>query len=74
MIVIQCLEDLVNRLEHDANLATEWFDCNHMKLNEDKCHLIISGHKSEAIWTKIGETKIWESKNQKLIGVKIDRH
>ena len=41
------LEDLVNRLEHDANLAIEWFDCNYMKLNQDKCHLIISGHKSQ---------------------------
>ena len=27
------LEDLVNRLEHDANLAIEWFGCNYMKLN-----------------------------------------
>ena len=25
------LEDLVNRLEHDANPAVEWFDCNYMK-------------------------------------------
>ena len=67
------LEDLVNRLEHDANLAIEWFDCNYMKLNQDKCHLIISGHKSEEIWAKIGQTKIWESKNQKLLEVIIDR-
>ena len=43
-----------------------------MKLNQDKCHLIISGHKSEEIWEKIGQTKIWESKNQKLVGVIID--
>ena len=43
-----------------------------MKLNQDKCHLIISGHKSEAIWAKIGQRKIWESKNQKLLGVIID--
>ena len=67
------LEDLVNRLENDANLVIEWFDCNHMKLNQDKCYLIISGHKSEEIWTKIGQTKIWESKNQKLLGVINDR-
>ena len=67
------LGDLVNRLEHDANLAIEWFDCNHMKLNQLKCYLIISGHKSEEIWTKIGQTKIWESKNQKLLGVINDR-
>ena len=67
------LEDLVNRLEHDAKLAIEWFDCNYMKLNQDKCHIIISGHKSEAIWAKIGQTKIWEGKNQNLLGVIIDR-
>ena len=67
------LEDLVNRLEHDAKLAIEWFDCNYMKLNQDKCHIIISGHKSEAIWAKIGQTKIWERKNQNLLGVIIDR-
>ena len=24
-------------LEHDANLAIEWFDFNYMKLNQDKC-------------------------------------
>ena len=64
------LEDLVDMLEHDANLAIEWFDCNYMKLNQNKCHL---GHKSEAIWAKIGQTKIWESKNQKLLGVMVDR-
>ena len=56
------LENFVNWLERDANLPTEWFDCNYMKLNEDKCHLIISGHKSEAIWAKIGQAKLWESK------------
>ena len=44
-----------------------------MKLNEDKCHLFNSDHKSEAIWAKIGQTKRWESKNQKLLGVIIDR-
>ena len=34
----------------------------------DKCHLIISGHKSLAIWAQIRLTKIWEGKNQKLLG------
>ena len=66
------LEDLVNRLEHDTKLAIEWFVCNYMKLNQDKCHIIISGHKSEAIWAKISQSKIWESKNQNLLGVIID--
>ena len=58
------LEDLINRLEHDAKLEIEWFDCSCMKLNEDKCHLIISGHESEAIWLKIGQAKVKESKTR----------
>ena len=43
-----------------------------MNLNQDKYHLIISGHKYEEIWAKIGQTKIWKSKNKKLLGVITD--
>ena len=41
-----------------------------MKMNEDRCNLNISGQNSEAIWAKIGQTEIWESKNQKLLEVR----
>ena len=44
-----------------------------MKLNQHKCRLLVSGFKYENIWANIGKTKIWESKNQKLLGVEIDR-
>ena len=44
-----------------------------MKLDQDKCHLFASGFKYQNIWAKIGKTKIWESKKQKLLGVKIFR-
>ena len=43
-----------------------------MKLNQDKCHLLILGHKYESVWVNIGSCKIWESNNQKLCGVNID--
>ena len=52
---------LINRLERDTALAAEWFENNFMKLDQDKCHLPVSGHKHETVWAKIGETKIWES-------------
>ena len=68
------LNILINRLEHDTSLAVEWFENNFMKLNQDKCHLLVSGHKHETVWAKIGETKIWESNKQKLFGVVIDRN
>ena len=40
---------LINRLEHDSFLVIEWFQNNYMKLNKDKCHLLIAGHKYESI-------------------------
>ena len=67
------LSHLISRLEHDSVLAIEWFDCNYMKLNQDKCHLLISGHKYESVWANIGSCKIWESNYQKLLGVNIGR-
>ena len=66
------LENLVHGLEHGASLAIEWFDCNYMKLNEDKCHPIIPCRSSQAIWAKIGQTKIGERKTQNLLGVIIE--
>ena len=64
---------LISRLEHDSHLAIEWFESNYMKLNQDKCHLLVSGYKHENIWARIGEVKIWESSKQKLLGVVIGR-
>ena len=58
----------------NTSLAVEWFENNFMKLNQDKCHLLVSGHKRETVWVKIGETKIWESNKQKLLGAAIDRN
>ena len=36
--------------------------------------LLVSGHKHETVWAKIGETKIWEGNKQKLLGFVIDRN
>ena len=59
-----CDEDLATlivRLECAANIAVEWFKHNHMKLNPDKCHLLVSGHKHECILANIGGTSVIES-------------
>ena len=68
------LNTLINRLEHDTALAVEWFENNFMKLNQDKCHLLVFGRKHETVWAKMGETKIWESNKQKLLRVVINRN
>ena len=33
--------------------AIEWFESNYMKLNEDKCHFLISGDKSEHLFITV---------------------
>ena len=66
------LRSLINRLEHDSLVAIEWFENNHMKLNQEKFHPIVSGYKHENICTRIGQTKILESRKQKLLLVEID--
>ena len=44
-----------------------------MKLNEDKCHFIISGYKHK-MFANIRERRIWEKGQQKLLGVAIDKN
>ena len=44
-----------------------------MKLNKDKCHLIVSDYKHEQIWAQVGGDKIWESADVNLLVVTIDR-
>ena len=48
-------------------LASERFGSIYMKLNQDKCHFLLSGHKHGMIWANIGQTKIWESRKTKAI-------
>ena len=54
------LNNLVKRLQHDVFLAIQWFETNNTKLNRDKCHILVSGHKYENIWAKMVDEKIWE--------------
>ena len=66
------IENVMKLLEENCEIALCWFENNYMKLNTDKCHLIVSGYKHEQIWAKIGKDKIWESSDVKLLGVTID--
>ena len=68
------LKHLMERVEHDTKLANEWFEKNYMKLNESKCEFIVAGHRYQAFLANIRETKIWEGKNKKFIGLTIDRN
>ena len=66
------LKSVLEKLEHDSELAIAWFEINYMKLNTDKCYLLISGNINEHMWAKLGEDIVWESNNVELLGVTID--
>ena len=68
------LEDLLYNLEQDVLSAVTFFDNNYMKLNPEKCHLMILGHLHEHIWTKVGDNMIWESMEEKLLGIILDKY
>ena len=53
--------NVINKLERETLILSEWFQNNHMKLNGDKCHLMIFGEKSNDLSIKIGSTTIIES-------------
>ena len=67
------LNSLIKRLEHDSLLAIEWFGKSYMKLNQEKCNLLVLEKKFENICAEIGHVKIWESPKQKFLGVVIER-
>ena len=49
------LEFVLAKLENSSDIAIKWFEDNYMKMNSDKCHLFISGHRFECLWAKIGK-------------------
>ena len=59
------LKDVLQRLEHDARIAIEWFENNNMvlKFNADKFNVLIGGDKRrvEHIFANVGNTTICES-------------
>ena len=68
------LENLIFNLEHDTLSVINWFENNFMKLNEDKCHFIVAANTNEHLWVKVGKEMIWESSEEKLLGVTIDKN
>ena len=55
-------------------LAIKWLECNYKKLNQDKCQLLMLGHRYESMCENIGSHKIWRNNDPKRFGVKIDRN
>ncbi len=68
------LEELLHNLEYDAHSAIIWFENNFMKLNQDKCHFLVSGNLNEHLFINVGDELVWESKEEKLLGITVDKN
>ena len=68
------LKEVIRKLEHDSLIAIEWFESNNMKLNQEKCHLLVAGHRHQLHHANIGLSTIWESPGEKLLGIYIDKN
>ena len=68
------LEHIVSSLETDTQKLSKWFLDNSMKLNRDKCHLLIFEEKNTDVSVQIGATTITESVAEKLLGVTLDKN
>ena len=67
------LNTALNKIEENSAIALTWFEINCMKLNNNKCQLLVSGHHYEDMFVNIGKDKIWESKSVKVLGITIDK-
>ena len=66
------LRTVLSKLEKDKLLVSEWFSGNFMKLNEEKCHLLIFEAHNDEVTINTGGSEISESESHKLLGMTID--
>ena len=68
------IESVIKTPESDALKIAEWCPNNCMRLNGDKCHLMVFGDKSNGVTLNIGSITIKESTEERLLGVILDKN
>ena len=64
------IDEVIKRLEAASVKLLKWFADDQMKVNQDKCHLIVS--KNENISVHIGRFQIKNTNCETLLGIKVD--
>lgn len=59
------LRSLLQLSEYDGSLPIEWFECNQIIINKDKCKMFVSRHKFETTWIKMLTIEIFERTNSR---------
>ena len=68
------LDSVIVSLESDSSIVIQWFGDNFMKLNADRCHLLILGRNpNQQVTLDIGDSAKENTDEEKLLGVVIDK-
>ena len=63
------LNSVIARLENGSNTIVQWFADNFMKLNTDKCHLMVLGRNSnQQVTVNVGNSFTENTEEEKLLG------
>ena len=65
------IDNILETLERDANLLSDWFVDNYMKMNDDKSHPLIFGKENTSITFE--KSSLMESQNEKLLDINVDK-
>ena len=64
------LADVIKSLEEDSIKLLQWFSDNQMKVNHDKCHLLVSCKNN--VTMNASGFKIKNTECEQLLGIKVD--
>ena len=65
------IENLLDNLQFDSDILLVWFENNFLKLNPDKCKLLITSNAND-VGIRVGNEIIEAQKSVNLLGIKID--
>ena len=69
----KCLDCLLEKLEKDVMELVKWFNNNYLKMNADKCHLLVPKHTND-VSVSINDQIIKGETSVKLLGLTIDNN
>ena len=67
----KCLKCVIENLENDALILDKWFSDNYLKMNAEKCHLLVPNH-TKNVSLRIKDEVIKCEESVKLLGITVD--
>ena len=76
--ICSCADDtdtinILKKLESSISAVARWFKDNYIRPNREKCHFMVFGDKSNDLTIQIETIPIAESRELKLLGIRLDK-